>query len=329
MNYDGAEGLELGGGNTKVDPSVLSELPEGCQVISTEGHGVSFWANTGRIDVELADGTPQKFFIKVISKEQGKHMMHGEFESMKAIHTLMPDFAPRPIAWGTYKSIPNTHFFLCDYKEMIDEMPDPHKFASRLAALHQNSKSPNGKFGFHITTYSGNLPQMNEWEDSWEVYFAKCLSKALDLELEAKGDDLEFHVLVPIIFEKVIPRLLRPLETEGRSIKPSLVHGDLWYANSGIDVDSDESLIFDACCFYAHNEYEFGQWRPVCNKFGAEYLAAYHSYVQISAPEEDYDGRLDLYKLRFNTHVSALFTENETLREQMLEDMRDLVKRYG
>ena len=43
---------------------------------------------------------------------------------------------------------------------------------------------------------------------------------------------------------------------------------------------------------------EFGQWRPICNRFGAEYLAAYHSYVQISPPEEDYDGRLDLYKLQ-------------------------------
>ena len=184
-------------------------------------------------------------------------MMHGEFESMKIIHNLAPDFAPRPIAWGTYKSISNTHFFLCEYKEMIGDMPDPHKFASRLAALHQNSESPTGKFGFHITTYSGNLPQMNDWEDSWEVYFAKCLRKALDLELEAKGDDPEFRVLVPTIFDKVIPRLLRPLETEGRSIKPSLVHGDLWYANSGIDIDSDESLIFDACSFYAHNECEF------------------------------------------------------------------------
>jgi protein-ribulosamine 3-kinase len=45
------------------------------------------------------------------------------------------------------------------------------------------------------------------------------------------------------------------------------------------------------------DEDEFGQWRPVCNRFGAEYLEAYHSYVQISPPEEDYDGRLDLYKL--------------------------------
>ena len=67
------------------------ELPEGCRVVSTESHGVSFWANTGRIDVDLADGTPESFFIKVISKESGKNMMHGEFESMSTIHALLPD----------------------------------------------------------------------------------------------------------------------------------------------------------------------------------------------------------------------------------------------
>ncbi len=230
------------------------ELPKDCQVVSTEGHGVSFWANTGQIDVKLANGTLQSFFIKVISKELGKNMVHGEFESMKAIYTLLPEFAPKPIAWGTYKTVPDTHFFLCEYREMIDEMPDPHKFTAHLAALHQNSKSPNDKFGFHITTYSGNLPQMNEWEESWETYFTKSMRSALKLEIEAKGPDSELDVLVPVLFDKVIPRLLRPLESEGRSVKPSLVHGDLWYANSGIDVNTDESLIFDACCFYAHNE---------------------------------------------------------------------------
>ena len=246
-------------------------------------------------------------------------MIHGEFESMKAIHTLTPRFAPKPVAWGTYQSIPDTHFFLCEYREMVDKMPDPHQFAASLAALHQNSKSPTSKFGFHITTYSGNLPQLNDWEDSWETYFTKSMRLALKAEAEVKGHDSEFDVLVPVLFDKVIPRLLRPLESEGRSVKPSLVHGDLWYANTGIDVDTDEPLIFDACCFYAHNECkyceipgtdsdyytetsvrredEFGQWRPICNRFGDEYLAAYHSYVHVSPPQEDYLGRLDLYKL--------------------------------
>jgi len=223
-------------------------------VISTEGHGVSFWSNTGRINVELADGTSLSFFIKVISDDVGRRMMHGEYESMKAIHKLQPDFVPKPIAWGTYESVPNTHFFLCQFKDMTDEMPDPDQFTARLAALHQNSESPNGQFGFHITSYSGNLPQINDWETSWETYFTKSMRLALELELEAKGPDPEFDTLVPVLFEKVIPRLLRPLESEGRSVKPSLVHGDLWYANSGIDVDTSESLIFDACSFYAHNE---------------------------------------------------------------------------
>lgn len=82
-------------------------------------------------------------------------------------------------------------------------------------------------FGFHETTYMGNLPQMTDWEPTWEAFFAKSLKMALELEVEAKGYDPESDMLVPIIFDKVIPRLFRPLETQGRSINPSLVHGDL------------------------------------------------------------------------------------------------------
>ncbi|KAL9046306.1 MAG: hypothetical protein Q9214_000828 [Letrouitia sp. 1 TL-2023] len=200
--------------------------------LATEPHGVSFWSNTGRIDVELEEtGSSQSFFIKVISGELGRNMMYGECESMRAIHALVPDFVPEPVAWDTYTSVPDTHFFLCEYREMMDEMPaDPYPFTAALAALHQNSRPPpemEGKFGFHITMYSGNLPQVVEWEASWETFFAKSMKLALELELKAKGPDPDFDVLVPILFEKVIPRLLRPLESEGRSVKPSLVHGDL------------------------------------------------------------------------------------------------------
>ena len=181
-------------------------------------------------------------------------MVHSEFECTKAIYALLPYFTPEPIAWGSYENVSDTHFYLCDFREMIEDMPDDHKFTASLATLHQNSKSPENKFGFHMTTYNGNLLQLGGWESSWETYFTKSLRLALDLELEAKGADPEFEVLVPVIFKKVIPRLLRPLETEGRSVKPSLVHEDLWYANAGIDLGTNESIVFDACSFYAHNE---------------------------------------------------------------------------
>ncbi|KAF5672870.1 kinase-like domain-containing protein [Fusarium denticulatum] len=326
MNYNDAKGYDFGSGNTNIDPAVLKE---GCKVISIETHGVSFWAKTGRIDVLLKDGAPQSFFIKVLSKTIGMNMTKGEFHSMSAIHGVIPEFVPKPIACGTYESIPDTHFFLCEFREMTEDMPDPDEFASRLSTMHQKSVSPTGKFGFHITTYAGNLPQYVAWEDSWETFFAKSMRQALDLEISVKGNSTELEVLSQALFEKVIPRLLRPLESEGRTVKPSLIHGDLWYANAGIDVENDQPLVFDACCFFAHNEYEFGQWRPACNRFGDEYVAAYNTFAQISAPEEDFEGRLDLYRLRFDTHVSALFLDNETLRTQVLDVMRDLVQRYG
>ena len=204
--------------------------------------------------MEMLDGSPLAFFMKTLSGERGREMVHGEFESMKAIYSNLSEFAPKPIAHGSYTQAPDMHFFLSEYREMVHEMPDPFKFASRLAALHQNSQSPNGKFGFHVATYSGNLLQTTEWEDSWEVFFTKSMRQALDLELQAKGPDPEFDRLIPVLFDKVIPRLLRPLESDGRSVKPSLVHGDLWYANSGLDPDTGESLVFDACCFYGHHE---------------------------------------------------------------------------
>lgn len=188
-------------------------------------------------------------------------MLSSEHESMRAIHSLTPDFVPKPIAWGTYESIPDTYFLLTEFRDMRPDMPDPDKFAARLSALHQNSESPEGKFGFHARTHAGNLP--TEWEDSWEVFFTKSMRQALDLEIEAKGNDPEFDELIPTLFNTVIPRLLRPLESDGRRVKPSLVHGDLWFANSGIDADTDEPLIFDACCFYAHNECELRYTLPV------------------------------------------------------------------
>jgi fructosamine-3-kinase len=226
-------------------------------VTSTENHGVSFWAKTGRIDVLLCNGTPQSFFIKFISKELGMNMTKGEFQSMSAIHNVLPEFVPRPVAYGTYRTIQDTHFLLCEFREMTDDMPDPYKFAALLSTLHQKSVSPTGKFGFHVTTYAGNLPQFVAWENSWEIFFAKTMRQALDLEIERKGPSEELDALSVALFDKVIPRLLRPLESDGRSVKPSLVHGDLWYANAGLDVDSDQPLVFDACCFFAHSECTF------------------------------------------------------------------------
>lgn len=273
-------------------------------------------------------------------------MVMGEYASMTAIYAVLPEFIPRPLAWGTYTAVPNTYFFLCEYRDMLEDMPDSLEFTSLLGRLHHGSRSPTGKFGFHMTTYAGNLPQLVEWEDSWEVFFSKSMRHALDLEIERKGKSDELDMLSEVLFAKVIPRLLRPLETDGRSVTPTLVHGDLWYANSGVDMNSGQLLVFDACCFYAHYECkhpllspgfrnhlltkpfladEFGQWRPPCNRFGDDYVKAYFDKYRKSQPLEDFYARLDLYRLWVTTmlrYLSSTYAGTDVLIPMFLRCFR-------
>ncbi|KAK3986077.1 Fructosamine/Ketosamine-3-kinase [Cladorrhinum sp. PSN332] len=127
-------------------------------------------------------------------------------------------------------------------------------FCNKLARLHMANNFPNGKFGFHCATYNGDLPQHNTWHDSWEAFFANGLRHVLRIREERAGPDRELDALPPNLFDKVIPGLIRPLETEGRKLKPSLVHGDLWCGNACVVRGSGEDLVYDPAAFWGHHE---------------------------------------------------------------------------
>ena len=83
---------------------------------------------------------------------------------MTELYKTMPSFVPEPYAWGKFqRSNPETYFFLCEYIEMANDMPDAVKFCSRVAELHKLSKSPTNCFGFHVTTNQGKFPQAVEY----------------------------------------------------------------------------------------------------------------------------------------------------------------------
>lgn len=183
-------------------------------------------------------------------------MMLAEFTSTKAIHGVLPDFAPRPLGWGTYESDPDCHFYLATFHEMAEELPDVNAFAWKVAELHMTSESPNGKFGFPVTTFSGNAPQNNSWTDTWEEFLSQAFTHMLCLEEESQGPSEEMKKLGAALINTVIPRLIRPMEIDGRKVKPCLIHGDLWYGNACTDLKTGNPIIFDACSFYGHHECE-------------------------------------------------------------------------
>jgi fructosamine-3-kinase len=109
-------------------------------------------------------------------------------------------------------------------------------------------------FGFHVNTYNGNLPQDNQWTKSWEEFFTNGIKSVLKMELDILGPNEELQSLSAALVSNVIPRLLRPLETEGRAIKPSLLHGDLWIGNVATDLATGKPLVFDSSAYYGHHE---------------------------------------------------------------------------
>lgn len=73
----------------------------------------------------------------------------------------------------------------------------------------------------------------NDWETSWARFFAKNRLQAI-LEDDRRNNcaDHEMDELGKQCIEQVVPRLLGALEENGNSIKPVLVHGDLFLSPS-------------------------------------------------------------------------------------------------
>lgn len=183
-------------------------------------------------------------------------MLYGEYESSQIIYRLMDDFVPKPIGVGRYQvPDPPTYFYLSHFVNMdVTVAPEPAEFTKRLAQLHRVSRSPTGKFGFHVRTCDGQVANTVDWQDSWATFFTRLLLGVCERDLATNGPWIKLERATEQLVNAVIPRLLGCLEAEGRVLKPSIIHGDLWEGNMGIDLETGKSVLFDAGSYYGHNE---------------------------------------------------------------------------
>ena len=145
----------------------------------------------------------------------------------------------------------------------------------------------------------------------------------------------EFDVVCKLTLEKVVPRLLLPLQSNGRTLKPCLIHGDCWDGNTAMDSNTGEAFVFDVCSFYGHNEYDTGNWRAPRHTLSNQvYISNYKQYFPVFEPgerrnskpkhhsnndwvnvvEEDWDARNLLYSLTFNI-ATAVYIPGSTQQQ--------------
>lgn len=181
-------------------------------------------------------------------------MARAEYESQEALSAVIPDNVVTPTAWGYLDGDKTKSFYLTRFRKLQPRIPPLPDFLAIIKRLHQTSVSPTGKFGFHCKTYWGPPVMSNEWTDSWEEFWGRQFRSDVAYAQRVYGKDEDLDTLTEEFIQKVVARLLRPLQTGGRSIKPSLCHGDLWDGNVQMDADTGRTILFDPCAFYGHAE---------------------------------------------------------------------------
>jgi len=224
-------------------------------------------------------------------------MAEAEYEGQKAIAAIIPESAMKPFAWGYYENDKTRSWFLTQFRHLLSDPPQLRDLLTVVKRLHHQSVSPTGKFGFHVTPYYGQPPMVVDWTDNWEEFWIRMFRSDLEYAQQMRGHDPELVEVAEEFIDKVVPRLLRPLQTGGRSIKPSLCHGDLWDGNIQTDRDSLQPALFDPCPFYGHHEMDLQCMRSPRYVVGIEFANLYRNEVGASEPVDDFDDRNALYAM--------------------------------
>ncbi|TQV98529.1 fructosamine Kinase PKL/CAK/FruK [Cordyceps javanica] len=285
------------------------------------------WSTGLRVDV--LDGDDEKsYFVKIIEREELVGMAEAEYEGQKAIASVIPDNAVKPIAWGYFSETKSKAWFMAEYYNLRARAPPLEQFLPIVKQLHQKSVSPTGKFGFHVTPFYGPPPMVVAWTDNWEEFWVREFRSGLKYVESMRGHDTELLEIAELFIEKVAARLLRPLQTGGRNIKPSLCHGDLWDGNIQFNVDTQQPVIFDPCSFYGHHEMDFQCMRSPRYTIGQNFIDLYKVKVGASQPCEDFEDRVALYAIRNDLMTAGMWPQWASLVDKAKDEMKLLLEKY-
>ncbi|KAI7774968.1 hypothetical protein LA080_007521 [Diaporthe eres] len=241
-----------------LDPAILAVLPAGCKVIAVKSHGKGSWS-TGH---------------KIIRRPRHLELAKGEFESQAELKKYLPENTVAPLAYGPLELDSSASFFLSPFRNLSDKTPEPTQLAEVLEKLHKTSVSPNGKFGFHITTFNGiirwSMSAATPGRNSLAASFGRTSNG--NRTVATTPDRRQEYQACPR------PRRSRP-------------------GNVQIDRDTQRVILFDSCCCYAHNELDLGMMREPRYRFTCEHASKYLESMRPSQPEEDFDDRNAIYAM--------------------------------
>ena len=202
-----------------------------------------------------------------------KHCLQNLREHINKNNLIVPEVI-------AFKNFKNIEILLMEWIDMHNF--DQKKLGKGLGELHLNSTESNPKiFGYPVEGFIGLTDQKKGWEKNWTDCF-------LNLRIIPQFSILKSN----LIDKKTINIIIEKIRTELNTHKPinTLVHGDLWSGNVGVD-KSGKGVIFDPACWWADNEVDIAMTK-LFGGFGKEFYEEYHKIFPI---KEGFEKRTIIY----------------------------------
>ena len=179
-----------------------------------------------------------------------------------------------------YKNIKNIEILLIEWIDMHNF--DQKKLGKGLGELHLKSAESNPKmFGFPVEGFIGTTDQKKGLEDNWIDCFLNLRIIPQLLSLKSR-----------ILDKEIINKVKEKIKSELLNHKPvnSLVHGDLWSGNAGMDKNG-KGVIFDPASWWADNEVDIAMTKL----FGGFRKEFYEEYHRIFPIKNGFEKRIIIY----------------------------------
>ena len=220
----------------------------------------------------------KKFFLKRNIRKKNflefeKYCLQNLREYINQENLVIPEVI-------AYKNIKNIEILLIEWIDMHNF--DQKKLGKGLGELHLKSAESNPKmFGFPVEGFIGTTDQKKGMEDNWIDCFLNL--RIIPQLLMLKSTTLD---------KEIINKVKEKIKSELLNHKPinSLVHGDLWSGNAGMD-KSGKGVIFDPASWWADNEVDIAMTKL----FGGFRKEFYEEYHRVFPTKKGFEKRIIIY----------------------------------
>ena len=250
-------------------------------------------------------GHGRAFFVKLNAPARAD-MFAAEAEGLAEITRSHTVRVPQPVCHGANAQ---ASWLALEHLEL--RPGDDRSMAQLGRNLARMHRVTGARYGWHRDNTIGATPQVNTRSGDWIAFWHE---RRLGYQLKLAGSGGHSGRLVAV-GERLLGAL--PSFFRGYTPPPSLLHGDLWSGNVGLEAGGDP-VIYDPAVYYGDREADLA----MTELFGGFARSFYEAYGTEYPLDAGYETRKHLYNLYHVLNHLNLFGSGYGARaERMIEQL--------